>query len=293
MKFRNEKIVSCSPGRRHSAQCRLSNPAFQGKLPFKCRPSGGGSHDQRSHKRITFMTDGLYVRGLSFNYGAKRALDNVSLDVRPGDFCALLGPNGAGKSTLVSLLTRLLVAPAGDIHIAGHDLRSKPRKALAALGVVFQQPTLDLNLTVRQNLSYFAALHGIPRSEVPGRMDAALDRLHMRKRGDEKAGALNGGHRRRMELARALLHDPKVLLLDEPTVGLDAAARHAITDHVHDLADQGFCVLWATHLTDEVRDSDALLVLHQGQVIHAGPCRDIRQDQPLSDWFLRQTAVAV
>lgn len=235
------------------------------------------------------MTGGLSVRDLSFDYGPKRALDAVSLDVAPGRFCALLGPNGAGKSTLVSLLTRLLVAPKGDIHIAGHDLRRAPRKALAALGVVFQQPTLDLNLSVRQNLSYFAALHGLPRSEVPGRIDAALDRLDMAERADEKARALNGGHRRRMELARALLHDPKVLLLDEPTVGLDAAARAAITAHVHDLADQGLCVLWTTHLTDEVRDSDALLVLHQGQILHAGTTGDVRGDMPLSDWFLEQT----
>lgn len=235
------------------------------------------------------MTAGLRVRDLSFDYGPKKALDTVSLEVAPGRFCALLGPNGAGKSTLVSLLTRLLVAPSGDIHIAGHDLRRAPRKALAALGVVFQQPTLDLNLTVRQNLSYFAALHGLPRSEVPGRIDAALDRLDMRPRADEKARALNGGHRRRMELARALLHDPSVLLLDEPTVGLDAAARKAITAHVHDLADQGLCVLWTTHLTDEVRDSDALLVLHHGKILHAGTTGEVRGDVPLSDWFLAQT----
>ena len=238
------------------------------------------------------MTGGLTVNGLSFSYGTKTALDDVSLNVPPGRFCALLGPNGAGKSTLVSLLTRLLVAPQGDIHIAGHDLRVKPRLALAELGVVFQQPTLDLSLSVRQNLSYFAALHGLPRSEVPGRIDAALDRLDMKARGDEKARALNGGHRRRMELARALLHDPKVLLLDEPTVGLDAAARQAITDHVHDLADQGLCVLWATHLTDEVRDSDALLVLHQGQIIKQGVTGEIRRDQTLSNWFLSKTGAA-
>ena len=238
------------------------------------------------------MTGGLTVNGLSFSYGTKTALDDVSLNVPPGRFCALLGPNGAGKSTLVSLLTRLLVAPQGDIHIAGHDLRVKPRLALAELGVVFQQPTLDLSLSVRQNLSYFAALHGLPRSEVPGRIDAALDRLDMKARGDEKARALNGGHRRRMELARALLHDPKVLLLDEPTVGLDAAARQAITDHVHDLADQGLCVLWATHLTDEVRDSDALLVLHQGQIIKQGLTGEIRRDQTLSNWFLSKTGAA-
>lgn len=238
------------------------------------------------------MTQGLKVSGLSYTYGSKTALDKVSIEVRPGQFCALLGPNGAGKSTLISLLTRLLVAPDGDIHIAGHDLRRSPRAALAELGVVFQQPTLDTSLTVRQNLAYFAALHGLPRREVPGRIDAALDRMGMRERAGEKAGALNGGHRRRMELARALLHSPKVLLLDEPTVGLDAASRSAITDHVHDLADQGLCVLWTTHLTDEVRDSDHLLVLHQGAIINAGKCHEVRGAVALKEWFLSRTGIA-
>jgi ABC-2 type transport system ATP-binding protein len=235
------------------------------------------------------MADGLAVHNLSFSYGPKTALDSISLHVAPGRFCALLGPNGAGKSTLVSLLTRLLVAPTGDIHIAGADLRKAPRRALGNLGVVFQSQTLDLNLTVQQNLAYFAALHGLSRRDVPARIDAALDRLGMRERAHEKAGALNGGHRRRTELARALLHEPKVLLLDEPTVGLDAASRQAITDHVHDLAQQGLCVLWTTHLTDEVRDHDQLFVLHQGKVLAEGQTGDLRGAQSLSDWFLAQT----
>ena len=234
---------------------------------------------------------GLAVRELSFHFGAKAALDSVSFDVVPGTFCALLGPNGAGKSTLVSLLTRLLVAPDGEISVAGYDLRRAPRKALAKLGVIFQQPTLDMGLTVRQNMTYFAALHGLPRSAVPTRIDAALDRLNMRERAGERVSDLNGGHRRRMELARALMHNPSVLLLDEPTVGLDAAARQSITDHVHDLAAQGLCVLWATHLTDEVRDDDQLLVLHRGQILARGQSGDLRGDQTLSNWFLSQTEV--
>ena len=235
------------------------------------------------------MKTGLSVSELSFDYGSKQALRKVSFDIPAGSFCALLGPNGAGKSTLISLLTRLLVVPDGTICVAGHDMRRAPRAALAELGVVFQQPTLDLSLTVRQNLGYFAALHGLDRRGLPKRIDAALDRLGMVERGDEKVRALNGGHRRRMELARALLHEPKVLLLDEPTVGLDAAARNAITAHVHDLAADGLCVLWATHLTDEVRDEDHLLVLHQGQILADGRTGDIRGDMPLSDWFLSQT----
>ncbi|MBK5933290.1 ABC-2 type transport system ATP-binding protein [Rhodovulum imhoffii] len=235
---------------------------------------------------------GLSVRNVTFRYGAKVALDNLSLDVRAGAFTALLGPNGAGKSTLIALLTRLLVTREGRIVICGHDLARTPRAALTRLGVVFQQPTLDLNLSVRQNLAYFAALHGLSPAQMAPRIDAALDRLGMRERADEKARDLNGGHRRRMELARALLHDPKVLLLDEPTVGLDAAARRSITDHVHDLALQGLCVLWTTHLTDEVRDEDRLLVLHRGRIVAAGITGDIRQGAPLSDWFLKRTGGA-
>jgi len=231
----------------------------------------------------------LEVRDLSFRYGAKKALDKVSFALPEGTFCALLGPNGAGKSTLVSLLTRLLVSPEGQVEVAGHDMARAPRRALANLGVVFQQPTLDLTLTVRQNMRYFAALHGLPRTGLDTRIDAALDRLGMAERASEKVAALNGGHRRRMELARALLHRPRVLLLDEPTVGLDAAARAAIVGHVHDLAAEGLCVLWTTHLTDEVRDGDHLLVLHQGRILADGTTRDIRGDMPLSDWFLSRT----
>ncbi|MGR3496134.1 ABC transporter ATP-binding protein [Citreimonas sp.] len=240
------------------------------------------------------MTAGLRVENLRFRYGAREALGGVSFEIPPGRFCALLGPNGAGKSTLVSLLTRLLVSPEGRISIAGHELGRHPRAALADLGVVFQQPTLDLDLSVRQNLAYFAALHGLTRRTVPDRIEAALCRLDMLERADEKVRALNGGHRRRTELARALLHKPRVLLLDEPTVGLDAASRAGITAHVHDLAqNDGLCVLWATHLTDEVRDGDRLLVLHRGKIIADGEAGEIRGDRSLSDWFLDRTGTPV
>jgi ABC-2 type transport system ATP-binding protein len=238
------------------------------------------------------MSGGLSVRDLSFRYGSKLALDRVSLEVPAGSFTALLGPNSAGKSTLISLLCGLLVSREGAISIAGHDMSRAPQAALAALGIVFQQPTLDLDLTVRQNLAYFAALQGLPRKGIADRIDAALDRLGMAERAGEKARSLNGGHRRRMELARALLHEPKVLLLDEPTVGLDAAARQSITDHVHGLAKHGLSVLWTTHLTDEVRDDDRVLVLNRGRILADGQAGDLRGGQGLSDWFLAQTAIA-
>ena len=233
---------------------------------------------------------GLRANNLNYSYVAKQALTDVSFAIEPGTFCALLGPNGAGKSTLFSLLTRLFVAPQGRIEIAGHDLATSPRAALAKLGIVFQQSTLDLDLTVRQNLTYFAALHGLSGRAAANRIDMVLDRLDIADRAREKARTLNGGHRRRTELARALIHKPLVLLLDEPTVGLDAASRAAITHHVHDLTSDGTTVLWATHLTDEVQADDHLLILHQSKILADGTARDIMGEHPLKDRFLAMTA---
>ena len=235
----------------------------------------------------------LVVEGLGHRYGRLRALDGVSFAVERGAFCALLGPNGAGKSTLFGLMTRLFTTPEGRIAVAGHDVAREPRAALAAMGVVFQPSTLDLDLTVRRNLLYFAALHGIAGRDAARRIDAALDRLGMAERAGERARELNGGHRRRAEIARALLHDPAVLLLDEPTVGLDAASRAAITAHVHDLAgERGLTVLWATHLTDEVREGDRLVVLHRGRVLADGTAREVAGGAPLTDAFLAMTGQA-
>ncbi|MWB76426.1 ATP-binding cassette domain-containing protein [Pseudooceanicola sp. 216_PA32_1] len=234
---------------------------------------------------------GLKVTGLSHAWGAKKALDDVSLSVEPGRFCALLGPNGAGKSTLFGLLTGLFASRTGRIEIAGQDMARHPRAALARMGVVFQQPTIDLDLTVRRNMLYFAALHGITGAEAGRRADAALDRLGMAERAGEVARALNGGHRRRMEIARALMHGPSVLLLDEPTVGLDAGTRRALTDHVHGLADEGLTVLWATHLTDEVHPGDRLVVLHRGRVLADGLAGEIG-GADLTERFLEMTGAA-
>lgn len=236
------------------------------------------------------MTAALSLSHVSYHYGAKTALDDVSFTLEQGRFCALLGPNGAGKSTLFSLLTRLFVTAEGRIEVAGHDMARAPRAALAKIGVVFQQPTLDLDMTVMRNMRYFAALHGLAGRDAQARIDRALDRLGMRERADEKVRALNGGHRRRMEIARALVHDPQVLLLDEPTVGLDTQSREAITAHVHDLADDGLSVFWATHLVDEIRDSDTVVVLHQGRALVQDTACAIAGTGSLLDAFIAMTA---
>lgn len=213
----------------------------------------------------------LEVSGVSLAYGEKLALDNVSLTIAPGECAILLGPNGAGKTSLFSLITRLYDTRQGSIAIAGFDLKRQSGRALGKLGVVFQQTTLDLDLSVEQNLLYHCDLHGIPRNLARTRMREELNRLEMYERRHEKARHLNGGHRRRVEIARALLHDPSLLLLDEPTVGLDMPSRKALVDHVHQLsAGTGIAVLWATHLVDEIFDTDRIIILHKGGILMQG-----------------------
>lgn len=219
---------------------------------------------------------GVEVQGLSWSYGSRTALDGVDLSVHSGRFTVLLGPNGAGKSTLVALLSGLIVARHGHITIRGYDMFRQPRAALAVMGFVFQQPTLDLDLTVTQNMAYFAAIRGMSPACARPRIAASLERMGLDGRAHETAGSLNGGHRRRLEIARALLHDPAVLILDEPTSGLDVPSRGALVQHVHELcANEGLTVLWATHLVDEVWEDDDLVVLADGRVAEQGAVREV------------------
>lgn len=241
-------------------------------------------------------TQGIEIVGVRYAYGAKPALADVSMALRPGRFTALLGPNGAGKSTLVSLLSALFVPQDGRISIFGLDLADDPLSALAVMGIVFQQQTLDLDLSVRQNMAYFAALHGLAGRRVGQRIDACLTRLGLATRQTEKVRTLNSGHRRRLEIARALLHEPRFMLLDEPTVGLDVPARADLVAHVHALCrDDGLTVLWATHLVDEVEAEDDLIVLHEGSVRAQGAVSDVLASCGASDVlgaFQRLTAPA-
>lgn len=220
----------------------------------------------------------LTIDGLSFSYSGKKALENVGFAIKSGECTVLLGPNGAGKSTLFALITRLYDARIGRIQLCGFDIKRQTGKALARLGVVFQQSTLDLDLTVMQNLGYHAALHGMGGKLAKQRIQQELERLNMYERCFEKVRQLNGGHRRRVEIARALLHKPSVLLLDEPTVGLDVPSRQAIVEHVHRLAkDENIAVLWATHLIDEIYPDDRVIILHKGQIKATGTVNQVLQ----------------
>jgi ABC-2 type transport system ATP-binding protein len=235
----------------------------------------------------------LVVRGVSHRFGPTLALDNVSLAVLRGAFVVLLGPNGAGKSTLFALITRLYDSVSGEIRILGHDVRRRPMAALQRLGVVFQSRSLDTDLSVLQNLTYHAALHGIGRRQ--GREGAlqALEKVGLADRADAKVRTLSGGQARRVEIARALLHDPALLLLDEATVGLDVASRESVLAIVRGLVrDQRVGVLWATHLVDEVAGDDHVVLLHKGRVRFAGRVPELlaaAQEKSMRSAFMRLT----
>lgn len=196
------------------------------------------------------------------------ALREVSFSLAPGDFVVLLGLNGAGKTTLFSLIAGLLDLKQGAIRLLGHALPGERSAALAGCGFVFQQPALDLDLTVAQSLRYHAALHGLSRDQARLRIGRELERFGLASRLDDLVRSLSGGQRRRVEIARALLHRPRLLLLDEATVGLDVPSRRAIVQRVRaQCAEEGATALWATHLLDEVEPGDRTIVLHEGRIL--------------------------
>ena len=193
--------------------------------------------------------------------------NDVSFSIAPATFTVLLGLNGAGKTTLFSLISHLYDTRHGSIRIFGHDISRASGEALRRLGIVFQARTLDLDLSVYQNLSYHASLHGMGSAEARRRIDAVLETVEMSGRLHDKARSLSGGQMRRIEIARALLHRPPLLLLlDEATVGLDVQSRAGILANIRRLVEtEGISVFWATHLIDEVDDGDDVVVLVRGQ----------------------------
>jgi ABC-2 type transport system ATP-binding protein len=224
-------------------------------------------------------TPALSIEGVSHAYGTRRALDDVTFSVAPASFAVLLGLNGAGKSTLFALITRLYATQRGRIRIFDRDVARASGEALRILGVVFQSRTLDLDLSVMQNLMYHAALHGIGKRKAHLRAEEVLAHIALSDRARDKVRSLSGGQMRRVEIARALLHRPRLLVLDEPTVGLDIKSRADILSHVRGLiAEEGIGVLWATHLIDEVAENDQIVLLHQGRVLASGAASQVVAD---------------
>jgi ABC-2 type transport system ATP-binding protein len=235
----------------------------------------------------------LRITGLSHQIGGRKILDQVDITVPDGRFVVLLGQNGAGKTTLFSLISRLYAAQSGNIAVFGHDIRRRPSAALAMMGIVFQQRALDLELTAAQNLSYHAALHGLSWQKTRQRIKEELLRVGLLSEAGRRARSFSGGEMRRLEIARALLHQPRLLLCDEATVGLDVKSRGDILADVRQLVrDRGLAVLWATHLIDEVSGDDLTIILHRGRVLRAGKAAAITGElgaATLHDAFRRLT----
>ena len=236
----------------------------------------------------------LNIKSLSKSYGSIKALNEVSFSLSEGEYASLLGPNGAGKTTLFQILTGLFASKKGNVLINNFDMRNNAIDALAHIGVVFQQITLDMDLTVMENLKFHSNLHGINDKEFRKRVKAELEQVNLSDRINDKVRSLSGGQKRRIELARSLLHKPKLLLLDEPTVGLDPQSRRDLLDYVIKLKEERkMVVLWATHLVDEAEKSDTVIVLNKGKIIKKDTPQNITKEynkDTLHDAFVSLTS---
>jgi ABC-2 type transport system ATP-binding protein len=210
----------------------------------------------------------LAADGIRFSYGDRVALDGVSFSIRPGEVFGFLGPNGAGKSTLFAVLAGLLPPAAGRLLLDGEVLDPSTRALRARMGVVFQEPSLDAKLTAEENLILGAALFRVPRAEARARAADLLARAGLADRARDPVGKLSGGMRRRLEIARALVHRPEVLLLDEPTTGLDALSFRRTWETLLSLRGEGgTTVVLTTHRPDEAAHCDRLAILSRGRIL--------------------------
>lgn len=223
------------------------------------------------------MTAAVALENVGFRYGERRALAGVSFDVRPGEIFGLLGPNGGGKTTLFRLLCTLLPFQEGRAAVAGRDVATDPAAVRRAIGVTFQSPSLDGKLTVGENLRAQGQLYGLFGGALRERMTRLAARFALSDRLRDKAETLSGGLKRRVEIAKGLLHDPSVLLLDEPSTGLDPGARHDLWRLLEELRDGGMTVLVTTHLMEEADRCDRLAILSRGVIVAHGTPEELRE----------------
>ena len=217
------------------------------------------------------------ANSIGYSYGERRALDDVSFSIAAGEIFGLLGPNGGGKTTLFKLISTLVPLQSGDAHILGFDLRSGGADLRRRIGVVFQHPSVDGKLTVAENLTHHGHLYGISGSRLRERSAAMLDQLGLTARANDLAETLSGGLKRRVELAKALLHQPELLVLDEPSTGLDPAARREFLNYLAHLRDaQGVTIVLTTHYMEEAERCDRIGVLHQGRLVATAPPAELK-----------------
>jgi ABC-2 type transport system ATP-binding protein len=240
----------------------------------------------------------IQVTNLFKQYGTVTAVDGISFDVAPGEIVALLGPNGAGKTTTIKILTTILRATSGTIEVDGIDVTADPHEVRRRLGVIFQEPSLDQEMTAYENLDFHAVLYGVPRRQRRERIERLLHTGELWSRRNDLVRKLSSGMRRRLEIARGLIHVPKVLILDEPTAGLDPQTRHHLWEHVQQLnRDEGITVLLTTHYLEEAeRVADRLVVIDHGRIVARGCLEDVKaqtNSSTLDEAFVAMTGAAM
>ena len=219
---------------------------------------------------------GVRATGLVKRYGRVLAVDGLDLDIAPGEFLGLLGPNGSGKTTTLHMLATLIRPSAGSAAVAGYDVTREPVKARAALGLVFQESALDRTLTVAQNLRFAGLLHDLPPRVIEERSRALLELFDLTARRDQAVGTLSGGMRRALDIVRGVLHEPRCLLLDEPTIGLDLSNRRRIWRFIERLrARTGMTVLLTTHYLEEADGCDRVVFIRKGRLVESGAPREL------------------
>lgn len=243
------------------------------------RLSRRAERERARRERIYSVSSAIRIDGLSFSYGQRRALHDLDLELEEDTFTAFLGPNGSGKTTLFRILATLLPCPAETVTILGWDLAGEARKVRRQLGVVFQNASIDRELTVDENLRCHAALYGLQRSLRDKRIVELAGQLGLTDRLADRAGRLSGGLQRRTELAKGLLHCPTILLLDEPTSGLDPAARRDFWAAVGQMRSiHPLTVLATTHLVSEADRADRVAILDRGQLVEYGAPDELKAD---------------
>jgi len=219
----------------------------------------------------------ILVDNLSHQYGARQALSNVNFEVKAGEIFGLLGPNGGGKSTLFRILSTMMVPTSGRAVISGHDVAREPAAVRRSIGVVFQTQSLDKALTVEENLRSQGHLHGLSGPKLRERMEQVMERLGLADRRRDLVETLSGGLKRRVEIAKGLLHRPVALLMDEASTGLDPGARRDLWQYVEELRSrEGVTILLTTHILDEADRCDRLILLHQGRIVAEGTPSQLR-----------------
>ena len=230
------------------------------------------------------------VRGLTKRFGHRTVVDDLGIQVRRGEICGFLGPNGSGKTTTIRMLCGLLEPDAGEGRCLGHDIRTEARRIKRRVGYMTQRFGLYEDLSIEENLDFVARVYGMPGRRAV--IDAALDRLGLSARRGQLAGSLSGGWKQRLALAACMLHAPELLLLDEPTAGVDPKARRDFWQQIHGLAAEGLTVLVSTHYMDEAERCHRLAYISYGKLLAAGTAEQVIAQAALSTWELRGDALA-